>query len=159
VIGSTIDESSFSGLFTRVDIGHIRIGSAGKGRSRSRGRPACYNCPMRRLRLLALLAFLVLSTCPVSANVLTPADAKALSEAVLQATTIGAEMFSMQKPSANTLWCALGLTTPLDKFLAALRPVTLLTRLAARMANSTDEQEAGLRLLRGRARGQAAQER
>jgi hypothetical protein len=28
-IGSMIDGSSFSGLLTRVDIGHIRIGSAG----------------------------------------------------------------------------------------------------------------------------------
>ena len=36
-IGSTIDESSFSGLLTRVEIGHIRIGSAGNGRIRSRG--------------------------------------------------------------------------------------------------------------------------
>jgi hypothetical protein len=30
-IGSTIDGSSFSGLLTRVEIGHIRIGSAGNG--------------------------------------------------------------------------------------------------------------------------------
>ena len=30
-IGSMIDGSSFSGLFTRVEIGHIRIGSEGKG--------------------------------------------------------------------------------------------------------------------------------
>jgi hypothetical protein len=29
-IGSTIEGSSFSGLFTRVEIGHIRISSAGK---------------------------------------------------------------------------------------------------------------------------------
>lgn len=36
-IGSTIDGSSFSGLLTRVDIGHIRIRSAGNGRIRSRG--------------------------------------------------------------------------------------------------------------------------
>ena len=28
-LGSTIEGSSFSGLLTRVDIGHIRIGSAG----------------------------------------------------------------------------------------------------------------------------------
>jgi hypothetical protein len=27
-----MDGSSFSGLLTRVDIGHIRIGSAGNGR-------------------------------------------------------------------------------------------------------------------------------
>jgi hypothetical protein len=31
VIGSTIDGSSFSGLLTRVEIGHIRIGPAGAG--------------------------------------------------------------------------------------------------------------------------------
>ena len=30
--GSRIDGSSFSGLLTRVDIGHIRMGSAGNGR-------------------------------------------------------------------------------------------------------------------------------
>ena len=36
-IGSTIDGSSFSGLLTWVEIGHIRIGSAGKGRINSRG--------------------------------------------------------------------------------------------------------------------------
>jgi hypothetical protein len=36
-IGSTIEGSSFSGLLTRVEIGHIRIGSAGNGRIRSRG--------------------------------------------------------------------------------------------------------------------------
>jgi hypothetical protein len=35
-IGFRIDGSSFSG-FTRVEIGHIRIGSAGNGRRRSRG--------------------------------------------------------------------------------------------------------------------------
>jgi len=35
--GSTVDASSFSGLFTRVEIGHIRISSAGHGRIRSRG--------------------------------------------------------------------------------------------------------------------------
>jgi hypothetical protein len=35
--GSTIDGSSFSGLLTHVDIGHIRISSAGKGRIRSAG--------------------------------------------------------------------------------------------------------------------------
>ena len=35
--GSTIDGSSFSGLFTRVEIGYIRIGAAGKGRIKSRG--------------------------------------------------------------------------------------------------------------------------
>jgi len=29
-IGSTIEASSFSGLLTRLDIGHIRIGSDGK---------------------------------------------------------------------------------------------------------------------------------
>jgi hypothetical protein len=34
---SNIDASSFSGLFTRVDIAHILIGSEGKDRSRSRG--------------------------------------------------------------------------------------------------------------------------
>ena len=31
-IGSTIDGSSFSGLLTRVEIGHIRMGSAGNER-------------------------------------------------------------------------------------------------------------------------------
>ena len=35
-IGSTIEGSSFSGLLTRAEIGHIRIGSAGNGRIRSR---------------------------------------------------------------------------------------------------------------------------
>jgi len=35
-LGSSIDGSSFSGLLTRVEIGHIRISSAGKGRIRSR---------------------------------------------------------------------------------------------------------------------------
>ena len=34
-IGSTIEGSSFSGLLTRVEIGHIRIGSAGSGRIKS----------------------------------------------------------------------------------------------------------------------------
>jgi hypothetical protein len=36
-IGSTIDGSSFSGLLTRVEIGHIRIRAGGKGRIKSRG--------------------------------------------------------------------------------------------------------------------------
>jgi hypothetical protein len=36
-IGSTIEASSFSGLLTRVDIGHIRNSSAGNGRIRSLG--------------------------------------------------------------------------------------------------------------------------
>jgi len=36
--GSTIDGSSFSALLKRVEIGHMRIGSAGKGRINSRGR-------------------------------------------------------------------------------------------------------------------------
>jgi hypothetical protein len=36
-IGSRIEGSSFSGLLTRVEIGHIRIGSAGNTRSRSAG--------------------------------------------------------------------------------------------------------------------------
>jgi hypothetical protein len=36
-IGPTIVGSSFSGLLTRVEIGHIRSGSAGKGRIKSRG--------------------------------------------------------------------------------------------------------------------------
>jgi hypothetical protein len=35
-IGSTIEGSSFSGLLTRVENGHIRIGFAGKGLIRSR---------------------------------------------------------------------------------------------------------------------------
>jgi hypothetical protein len=35
--GSTIEGSSFSGLLTRVEIGQIRIKSAGNGRIRSRG--------------------------------------------------------------------------------------------------------------------------
>jgi hypothetical protein len=34
-IGSTIEGSSFSGLLTRVEIGHIRIGWAGNGRIKS----------------------------------------------------------------------------------------------------------------------------
>jgi hypothetical protein len=33
--GSTIEGSSFSGLLTRVEIGHVRIGSEGNGRIRS----------------------------------------------------------------------------------------------------------------------------
>ena len=36
-IGSTIEGSSFSGLFTRVDIGHSRINSAGSDRIRPPG--------------------------------------------------------------------------------------------------------------------------
>ena len=36
-IGSTIEGSLFSGLLTRVEIGHIRIGVAGYGRSKSCG--------------------------------------------------------------------------------------------------------------------------
>ena len=36
IIGSIIDGSSLSGLLTRVEIGHIRIGSAGNGRIKSR---------------------------------------------------------------------------------------------------------------------------
>jgi hypothetical protein len=35
--GSRIEGSSFSGLLTRVEIGHIRIRSAGYGRIKSRG--------------------------------------------------------------------------------------------------------------------------
>jgi hypothetical protein len=35
-IGSTIEGSSFSGLLTRVEIGHIRIKSEGNGRIKSR---------------------------------------------------------------------------------------------------------------------------
>ena len=35
--GSSTDGSSLSGLFTRVEMGHIIIGSAGKGTNRSRG--------------------------------------------------------------------------------------------------------------------------
>jgi hypothetical protein len=35
--GSNTDGSSFSGLLTRVEIGHVRIGSAGYVRIRSRG--------------------------------------------------------------------------------------------------------------------------
>ena len=35
--GSKMDGSSFSGLFTFVEIGHIVMGSEGKGTSRSRG--------------------------------------------------------------------------------------------------------------------------
>jgi hypothetical protein len=36
-IGSTIEGSSFSGLLTRVEIGHMRIRSAANGRIKSRG--------------------------------------------------------------------------------------------------------------------------
>jgi hypothetical protein len=36
-IGSKIEGSSFSGLLTRAEIGHIRMSSAGNGRIRSRG--------------------------------------------------------------------------------------------------------------------------
>jgi len=36
-MGSTIEGSSFSGLLTRVEIGHIRILPAGKGRINSCG--------------------------------------------------------------------------------------------------------------------------
>jgi hypothetical protein len=32
-----MDGSSFSGLLTRAEIGHMRSGSAGKGRIKSRG--------------------------------------------------------------------------------------------------------------------------
>jgi hypothetical protein len=35
LIGSMIEGSSFSGLLTRVEIGHIRMGSAGNGRIKS----------------------------------------------------------------------------------------------------------------------------
>jgi hypothetical protein len=35
--GSKMDESSFSGLFTFVESGHIVMGSEGKGTSKSRG--------------------------------------------------------------------------------------------------------------------------
>jgi hypothetical protein len=96
---------------------------------------------MRKLLLLASLAFSALPGCPVSANVLTPADAKVFSEAALQAATIGTELFPAQQPSSRTLSCALNLSTPLNKFLMALEPVKLLTRLAARMADRKDEQE------------------
>jgi hypothetical protein len=41
--GSTIDGSSFSGLLTRVEIGHIRIRSAGNGRIRLRGSGSSLN--------------------------------------------------------------------------------------------------------------------
>jgi hypothetical protein len=36
-IGSVMDGSSFSGLFTRVEIGQMRMSSAGNGRIKSRG--------------------------------------------------------------------------------------------------------------------------
>ena len=36
-IGSTMEGSSFSGLLTRVEIGHIRIGSVGNSLIRSPG--------------------------------------------------------------------------------------------------------------------------
>src|SRR5262249_60177248 len=36
-IGSMIDGSSFSGLLTRAEIGHMRMSSAGNGRIRARG--------------------------------------------------------------------------------------------------------------------------
>ncbi len=42
-IGSTIDGSSFSGLLTRVEIGHIRMGSAGNGRIKSEGSGSSLN--------------------------------------------------------------------------------------------------------------------
>jgi hypothetical protein len=54
LIGTMIEGSSFSGLFTRVEIGHIRIGSDGNGRIKSLNRepkkrpPECANlarCP------------------------------------------------------------------------------------------------------------------
>ncbi len=41
--GSTIDGSSFSGLLTRVEIGHMRIGPAGNGRINSRGSASSLN--------------------------------------------------------------------------------------------------------------------
>ena len=41
--GSMIEGSSFSGLFTRLDIGHIRIRPAGNGRIRSRGSGSSLN--------------------------------------------------------------------------------------------------------------------
>jgi hypothetical protein len=37
LIGSRIDESSFSGLLTRAEMGQMRISSDGYGRSRSWG--------------------------------------------------------------------------------------------------------------------------
>jgi hypothetical protein len=46
-IGSIIEGSSFSGLLTRVEIGHIRTKSAGNSRIKSRG-SAC--CAARRCR-------------------------------------------------------------------------------------------------------------
>jgi hypothetical protein len=46
-IGSTIEGSAFSGLFTRVEIGHIGIRSAGKGRISS---PKCRRCRTGRHR-------------------------------------------------------------------------------------------------------------
>jgi hypothetical protein len=97
---------------------------------------------MRRLRLLALLAFLVLPAWSVSANVLTPADWKALGDAELQAATVGVEMSSVLMKKGiptSTFECVFGLNTPLNKFVAALRPVALLTELAAQMTNSADE--------------------
>jgi hypothetical protein len=84
---------------------------------------------MRKIPLLALLAFSVLPTWPVSANVLTPTDAKALSEIELQALDIGLEMHSALKKTvptnanANTFDCVFDLDTPLFKFIAALRPL------------------------------------
>jgi hypothetical protein len=40
LFGSTMDASSLSDLLTLVEIGHIRFGSAGNGRIRSRAGPA-----------------------------------------------------------------------------------------------------------------------
>jgi hypothetical protein len=47
-IGSIIEGSSFSGLLTRLEIGHIRIRLAGNGRIRSRG---SRSSPSQRNRL------------------------------------------------------------------------------------------------------------
>jgi hypothetical protein len=114
---------------------------------------------MRKLPLMALLALLIFSVLPawpVSANVLTPTDAKALSEIELQALDIGVEMHSALKKTvptnanANTFDCVFDLDTPLLKFIAALRPLKLLTYLAAQMTDSTDER-AVLRMLRNEA--------
>ena len=48
-----MEGSSFSGLFTRVDIGHMRIGSAGNGRIRSRGSGSSPSQRSRRRRYAA----------------------------------------------------------------------------------------------------------
>jgi hypothetical protein len=53
-IGRRIDGSSFSGLLTRVEIGHVRIGAAGNGRITSLGSASS---PSQRAYLIAAVSY------------------------------------------------------------------------------------------------------